>query len=616
MKSYSLGYALSLWSKSKAAKGVGVSFEKNLSIALRLYVIPSLDEGAKLSPKTFVEYCNKFPVSRLQSSLAVFDQQACVAINSGRLSQVTKNIYRSALQRFLSWLDQQVWWIELFPSPINNHDVAPFRIHSRSKPRSEQPKPYEYSLQKPHLSEHLSGQLESYQQFRLTGGKSARQRRQNRQAGEVRRPKTKAVKLSTYKKEEHIILCFLGWYAQTYPNASLDLKLLTDPASLDDYAFWVTEVRGTSHARAASAADSAIAVAKWLNYDQSRRRNWSDIPIVMELKDLLNEYSEIYEQEKKRNTSEKWKNKKLTHEEARQVVQYLKSLCAPNYGKHNKETGEFLSHGKRPNSAIARAWQTYLITKILVYCPVRQEEIRNYIFGETLFRKEDEQGNPYYVARLLEHKRSQTTGRPRHYRLPAILTEDLDLWTFKWRPLILNTVKTSDEWMEFWGFSSDKVERLHQRVEAASRGEISDKVVSSVGEYLERGEIKLRGVENRLAAWKTAKENLESHKSLFFMFAKGHAESFGQPHTVTSVWSMVSEAISGATQALFGEPRWTNPHALRHIAEKHIRQIGKQKIAHAFGTLIGHSKEMGDAYAKQITSEYEQTVNIVDSWWE
>ncbi|WP_199292215.1 hypothetical protein [Coleofasciculus sp. FACHB-712] len=38
--------------------------------------------------------------------------------------------------------------------------------------------------------------------------------------------------------------------------------------------------------------------AKWLNYDNSQRRNWSDIPIVLQLQDLQSEYSEIYQQEK------------------------------------------------------------------------------------------------------------------------------------------------------------------------------------------------------------------------------------------------------------------------------------------------------------------------------
>jgi len=39
-------------------------------------------------------------------------------------------------------------------------------------------------------------------------------------------------------------------------------------------------------------------------------------------------------------------------------------------------------------------------------------------------------------------------------------------------------------------------------------------------------------------------------------------------------------------------------------------------MSNAFGTLVGHSKQMGDEYAAQITSEYELTEDIVDDWWE
>ncbi len=616
MESYSLGYALKLWHKSKTAKNVGKSFDKNLSIALRKYVIPALDTSVnKLSNKAFTEYAGLFSVNRLNNCLTIFDQQAQVAIANGQLSSQTKDIYYSALRRFISWLEQQIWWLESFSNPPTDNDVAPFRIPRPPKPTTKQPEKYKYSLDKSSLPENLAQQLQDYQQFRTTAGKASQQRRQNRQAGRIRRPRIKAIKLSTYKTEEQVILCFLGWYTQTYPDVSLDLSLLTEATLLDDYAHWVTEVRGTNYSTAVHAADTAIAIAKWLSYDKSTRRNWSDVPLVLELQDLRNEYSEIYGQEKKRNSAKKWKHKKLTHEEARQVVQYLQRLCAPNYGRHDKATGKFLSHGRRSTAAIARAWQTYLITKILVYCPIRQEELRNYIVGETLFRKEDEHGQPYYIAKLPEHKRSQLTGQARHYRLPAILTKDIDAWLFTWRPLIVDAVKSLDTWMEFWGCSLGRVERIRQRVEAARQGVVGDKVTSKLEKYLKQEETRLQGAENRIAAWEIAKSNLATHNRLFFMFAKGEAESFGQPHDVASVWSMVSEAISSATQALFDEPRWTNPHALRHIAEKHIRQIGKQKIAHAFGTLIGHSKEMGDEYAKQITSEYEQTLAIVDDWW-
>jgi hypothetical protein len=36
----------------------------------------------------------------------------------------------------------------------------------------------------------------------------------------------------------------------------------------------------------------------------------------------------------------------------------------------------------------------------------------------------------------------------------------------------------------------------------------------------------------------------------------------------------------------------------------------------AFDQLIGHAEEMGDDYAEQILSDFEQTFEVVDNWWE
>ncbi|MBD0262478.1 MAG: hypothetical protein ICV78_07035 [Tolypothrix sp. Co-bin9] len=76
--------------------------------------------------------------------------------------------------------------------------------------------------------------------------------------------------------------------------------------------------------------------------------------------------------------------------------------------------------------------------------------------------------------------------------------------------------------------------------------------------------------------------------------------------------------MARATKQLFGEERVlrTNPHAFRHIAEKHIRTSNVNTDAETFGTFIGHSKEMGDLYAQQITSEYEVTEKISNNWWQ
>lgn len=669
MHQYTLSHTLELWRNSKDAKRVDANFEKYFSLALRLYVFPKLNPKAKaLSASEFSTFCDTLLVEGLKDALNIFDLQFASAVQANQTARSTGRNYRSALKRFMRWLEQQGWWRGIFPDPVVK--VTPARIKVSPKLGTGVKKLSLYGLALEDLPEHLHDELEAFRQFRLEGGRNirrtVREGRKHREPGEARRPKIDPVKPSTFKKNEEQILRFLGWYVEHYlfseecrsllssPNrdltseshsalftdckkhylfetylnlyqafwkkllAELHLGLLTDPDLLYDCTDWAIETREVCYSFGVNLTKTAIAVAKWMNYDKSKRRNWSDIAIILELKDLRNEFAEEYALDKQKLDAEKWAIKELTHEEARKVVQYLRLLCAPNIRSYDKKTGTHKYSQKRRISAVARMWQIYLIVKILVYCPVRQEELRHLKLGETLFRKEDDHGKPYYVVKLQEHKRSAES-KDRHYRLPAILTEDLDLWIYKWCPLIENALQSPEHWMKFWGHKVDKVEALRQSLKAAQQGDLPKTVRNSSDQYIAYLERRLKGLARRFETWEIAKQNFESHNFLFFKFGKNgknDTQSFGKPHDVTSIWRVVIYAIARATKALFGEERWTNPHKLRNIAEKHIRQPGKPDITEAFATFIGHSKEMGDEYAEQITSEYELTEDIVDDWWQ
>ncbi|MBD1895508.1 hypothetical protein [Coleofasciculus sp. FACHB-129] len=621
MEQYTLGRALKLWETSIDAKNVGINFDKYLSIALRQYVFPELDPVAQnLKVEEFASFCERLPVAQLNGALDIFDRQFEKAVEKGRTSRSTGRNYRSTLRQFIQWLEKQAWWHCLFPDPVAT--VSPFREKSPELPKTRE-RHSPYGLSKDNLPSHILKQVAEFKEFRLTGGRSIRRTasnpKQSREDREARRPKIDAIQPSTFKNDEDKILAFLGWYAQEYPNSELNLERLTDVDLLDKYTYWAIETRGVCHSTGVSMAKTAIAIAKWLNYDKSTRRNWSDIPLILDLQDLRNEYAQEYAKEKEQLEAEKGSSKKLTHPEAQQVVQYLRELCAPHTGHCDPQTGELSKYlRKRQTSAVARSWQTYLIVKILVYCPVRQEEIRKLALNETLFRREDDEGNPYYEAYFEEHKRAtqhSSHSKPRHYRLPAILTPDLDMWVYKWRPLIQELVETPEGWMKLWNYRLDKVERIHQRIEAAQQGILPKTVKTSPEEYIQYQEWRRSGVERRINAWKIAKSNFEANNRLFFMFGKHETEAFGKPFEVDTFWETVRRAFAIATQSLCGEARWINPHALRHIAEKHIRQPGRKDITESFGTLIGHSKKMGDEYAAQITSEYELIAELADDWW-
>ena len=667
---YTLSYVLDLRRTSKGAGRINDNSEKYLSLALRLYVFPALNKSSEnLEVSKFSAYCDTFMVAELKDSLSIFERQFALAVENGLTSRSTGRNYRSALRQLMQWLEKQAWWQGLFPDPVVQ--VAPLRIKVSPKPGTGFGEISFYGLALEDLPDHLRNAVEEFRQFRLAGGqnirRTVRERRCHREAGEARRPKIVPVKLSTLKGDEEQALLFLGWYLEhcllseehievlsnfsnhlsseahfsllmNYKNhylfeiylstlkefrnkllEELNLGLLTNPDLLYDFTYWAIETRGVCHSFGVKVTKTAIAVAKWMNYGNSTRRNWSDVPTILDLKDLRNGFAEEYALEKPHLDEEKWSIKELTHEEARKVVEYLRLLCAPNIKSHDKKTGTHKYYQKRRISAVARTWQIYLIVKILVYCPVRQQEIRSFELGKTLFREVDEYGTPYYVAHLKEHKLSSVTGKPRHYRLPSTLTKDLDMWVYKWRPLIENALTTPDNWMAFWGHRADKIEALEKSLKSARQGDLPKTVKKSSDGYIAYLENRLRGLGHRVKTWEMAKQNFESHNFLFFKFGKNgknKTQSFGQPLQVDSVWRVVIGAVSKATRALFGEERWTNPHALRNIAEKHIRQPGRSDITDAFSTLIGHSKEMGDEYAEQITSEYELTEHIVDDWWQ
>jgi integrase len=249
----------------------------------------------------------------------------------------------------------------------------------------------------------------------------------------------------------------------------------------------------------------------------------------------------------------------------------------------------------------------------LVYLPVRQQEIRQLQLGESLFRKIDEKGKPYYIAKITQHKNKSKTGKNRQYKLPDILTADLDDWINIWRPKAFEAVETLENWLKFFGHDLKDVERLQQRIEMAKQG-YTEPRVKDIQKYIEGLEARLVALKNRIDAWPSAKANLLKNDKLFFIQGSRHLQSFGKPLNVGNVHARVKTAISKATTALFGEPRWTNPHALRHIAAKHIRMIkGDTK---ALAELMGHSEVQGDEYANQIMSGLDWLSDFADNWWE
>ena len=617
-KKYTLKFVLALWCESPQRVKSNPNQEKYLELALRLYVLPKIDPTAKgLEKSEFSTYADSLTIDKLKDGLDIFDAQFAIAVEQGQTAQSTGKNYRAALRQFFDWLEQQPWWQGLFSSTVVK--VVPKRDKLTAMPKKKRGPLVRRSLDKNNLPDYLKKELAEFQEFRLTGGRglsrNINQSKNGEERGMVRRPKLDPVKPSTIQKEEVNILYFLGWYNQNFPDSELHLELLTNINLLDDFIDWVIDNREVTNSTSVKMTEVAISIAKWLNYHKTNRRNWSDISLILDLKDINSQYKKDYQEERKILDPQKWAAKELSHEDARRVVDYLRTLCAERSSKKLKRGAkEYDGTHARELSVIVRSWQTYLLVKILVYCPIREEEIKNWVFNDSLFRYLDDNGNPYYVVSLDKHKLDKT-GKIRHYPLPSILTEDLDTWLFNWRKLVVDLVQTPEGWMDFWGYSTNIIEQYENKIEKAKDGILNPKLTITREAYLQEKEKRLAGVQYRLDAWPVAQEKLQKYDRVFFSFGKKDAIAFGQPLEISIFWQTVRRATAIATHALFGEAKWVNPHAFRHIAEKHLRLLGKAHLAEAFGALIGHSKEMGDEYANQILSEYDITKDIVNNWW-
>ena len=174
-----------------------------------------------------------------------------------------------------------------------------------------------------------------------------------------------------------------------------------------------------------------------------------------------------------------------------------------------------------------------------------------------------------------------------------------------------------DSWLEFWGYESNSLEKLHLHLENTQKGILDPKTKNP--KRCEKGlKEKIRAVQNRIKTWEAVKARAESCNHVFFCLGKGSANSSFKPleeSSHTTVTGIVSRAVARGTKALYGEEKYLNPHGFRHIAAKHLRKNGNGGEKDAFCALVGHGLEVDDEYASQITTDYDLVDTIVDNWW-
>ncbi len=640
--SYSLLKVINLWSQTAEVIS-NPTLLKHLKTALKLYILITLDEKFvinKITPKEFDSFCHTASIQQLQpeSWLNIFKENFRSAVESGKTSHNTKGNYSSALGRFLKWMQGESWYQEIFLHDLPERTPRHISVKRPTKKRIED---YEFGLKPDELSDKLAKFMKSWREFwaktddseempdktsqsyptREELVKTSAERRkkreerkqENQDVGTFDKPiLTKLDKDKTLKNYTGSILRFLGWCVniEGYLIDEITPEWLTDKILLEDYAIYLTQSRGCGSHSALCTVTAALSVAKYLTYETSKQSDWSDIPLVESLRNLFVHYQREYDKQKPQSDAEKWAKKEITHQQARQVVQYLYQFCARQDSRGNERSG----------AAILKAWRIYLIVKILVYVPIRQQEIRKLRVGSTLIETTDSNGVRRYAVRIKNHKNANKTGKPRYYPLPTILTKDLDIWLQVIRPTAIAAASSLETYLNFFdGYSLENEQKFIGQIAEAKQGR-TQKKVKNLERYIHFQQRNLNAIQGRISSWDTARANAEVCDHVFFTLgASGNLGCFCEPYDgdrYVRIWQMVSEALGKATFALFGEARFLNPHGFRHIGSKHLRKVGKAEHKEAFSSLQGHSAQVDDEYAAQITNDYDLIEEIVDDWWE
>jgi integrase len=636
MTTKSLGQAITIWGETRNIRNtklVGL-----LKIALKVYVLPSLtnESVSELSPSNFSDFCYEINIIdlELKKVLEAFDEAFEARTTTGKVSTRTKGNYRSALGKFFTWLQTQDWYFE--QSNISEPKFQPKIVLVKQIPSKTYNGKRIYGLKEEDLTAEIQLELKRYEEFwsqdshtvnfiqlyfqQSLLSQSDRRTQRLRQAEEESSESTyfltpvfHKTNRSTQDRRKEQILRFFGWCVniEGYDIKELSLDLLTRKAFYQDYIDWLRQNRKCGVSAGIKVLEASISIAKYQTFQDSKKADWADIPLVEFLRSERNIFAALDKKEQPNIQEGKWEKKEISHQQAIEVVNYLYQAFAlkrlASNGKGKK------SSAREHLPTLIRNWQTYLIIKILVYAPVRQEEIRKLRIGSTLKLIEDSQGIVRYAVKIKEHKNAHISGKPRYYPLPQILTEDISTWINEIRPLAIDAPATLDSWLAFWDHSTKKISNLENSIQRAEAEETPDE------KYCQSLRYKHRGIKNRLEAWETAKHNAKNCDHLFFALGKGHPKSFCFSYEKVhhgNISAKVSKAMGNATLALFGEARFLNPHGFRNIAAKHLRTIGKTGDKEAFSEFLGHSVEIDDDYADTITNDYDLIECVVDNWWQ
>jgi polyhydroxyalkanoate synthesis regulator phasin len=560
--------------------------------------------------KTYLASSNNSALSPLSEKETTFWVSQICKIHADAVAhknpETTKNPI-AVFRRFIKFLIEEPEWQQFQPTGVP--EIRP-RSHGKSLSKVYIERKYElYGFPIKEWSVELKQELQELKDFWMSGGESYwEELQEERLAAEEPlgvQPKVESISSDSFCRKHQILSLYFGFlvsFEQISKN-QLTLNLTTNVSLIRKFARWQCK-RKRSHAQSIHLAQIGIAVAKKKNFNKTRRRNWEDIEEVLNLRDLNASFNEKYQKENKESKRRKLPYRKLNYSELEQCSNYLLKRCAAHNAYFDPNTKRRYKQ-ERSQSAICWDWQIYTIVSVFTYAPLRQQQVRKAVEGETLLCRLDQKQQLRYVVYSPEHKLKKHTGEAHTCMLPRKLTPILDNWVKIYRPKIVEAVQSIENWLRFWGYDFDELQNLQIRLKTIQQDQESQKLAQNLTRRIQR-------LERRIAAFPIAKANLENNNCLFFSFGGHHPETFGKPFSTTSLARLVNRAIAEAARALFDKEVLISPHVFRYIASLHVKQNNGdiEKLKHA----QNHSSEMLEEYARVTLDTVDYAVDI-DDWW-
>ena len=408
----SLSNIIDLYAKDASEKTVS-----NLKTTLKKYVLHFFKFRGHSQMK-LKDYPSKILISDfVNNAQQYFEIAAKTALESGKNERTLDN-NRSSLNRFLDWIQAQPWYFEFVKcqgipkrapnlrAKLNLDDLCKGNRNYGAVP---------YSLKEHELTPKLEKQIQALHMYLTSEYMPARK-------GDP------PVRDTTWQNYKEYILSFLGWLknVQEMNLDDLDITLLANKETLQEYLAWQFTARGNGFHHASCICRTAMCIAKWHYGKNSKRAKFVDCDAVLDIRAIQNELAPRIKTDRRTTSPEAFSKKLLDLEQCQEVVEYLRHCCSEKWSDHKK----------RSLQSVLTSWQNYLIIAILTYTPVRQREIRELQIDKNLRREPD----GWWVTLTPDgHKTGAKTGKGREYPLfagPAKeqLTRDMDEYIKKWRP--------------------------------------------------------------------------------------------------------------------------------------------------------------------------------------